>query len=88
MDIWASQRSALTDVLERHAISPEQIHTIGLTNQRETTIIWNNHTGRPVYNAIVWHRRTASIYQALKQAGKADLIQKRTGLVLDPYFRQ
>tara|TARA_B100001094_G_scaffold333441_1_gene412324 strand:- start:27108 stop:28625 length:1518 start_codon:yes stop_codon:yes gene_type:complete len=87
MEIWSSQRSALTDVLERNSVSPEKVHAIGITNQRETTIIWDKKTGQPVYNAIVWQcRRTMSLCQKLVDEGKRQLIQDKTGLVLDPYF--
>lgn len=86
MEIWSSQRSALTEVLERHSISPEQINAIGITNQRETTIVWDKQTGKPIYNAIVWQcRRTAGECEKLRNQYQ-DLIKAKTGLVLDPYF--
>ena len=87
MEIWSSQRAALTEVLERHSISADELHSIGITNQRATTIVWNKHTGQPIYNAIVWQcRRTTDLCNKLQQANKSDLIRKKTGLVLDPYF--
>lgn len=86
MEIWSSQRSALTEVLERHSILPEQINAIGITNQRETTIVWDKTTGKPIYNAIVWQcRRTADQCTALRDQYQ-HVIKEKTGLVLDPYF--
>lgn len=87
MEIWATQSGVLNEVLARAGISPEQIETIGITNQRETTVVWNRHTGRPIYNAIVWQcRRTAPICDELYEAGLSDYIKANTGLIIDAYF--
>ncbi|QBF83336.1 glycerol kinase [Shewanella maritima] len=87
MEIWSSQSSSLTEVLSRAGISHQQIAAIGITNQRETTIVWDKQTGKPVYGAIVWQcRRSVDICQALKAQGTEQLIKLKTGLVLDPYF--
>lgn len=87
MEIWATQSGVLNEVLARAGISPEQIETIGITNQRETTVVWNRHTGRPIYNAIVWQcRRTAPICDELHEAGLSDYIKSNTGLIIDAYF--
>jgi glycerol kinase len=77
----------LVEVLGKSSIRSDQIAAIGITNQRETTIVWNKETGKPVYNAIVWQcRRTAHICEELKQRGLEQYIQDTTGLILDPYF--
>jgi len=87
MEIWGSQRGAISEVMAATGISPEEIAAIGITNQRETTIVWDKATGRPVYNAIVWQcRRTAAICDELKAAGLEDTIREKTGLVADAYF--
>ncbi|MFO7570337.1 MAG: glycerol kinase GlpK [Smithellaceae bacterium] len=87
MEIWGSQRGAASEVLAATGIAPEEIAAIGITNQRETTIVWDRATGKPVYNAIVWQcRRTASICDALKASGCEKYIRENTGLVLDAYF--
>lgn len=87
MEIWASQRATLTEVLAKTGITPTEIAAIGITNQRETTVIWNKHTGRPIHNAIVWQcRRTADICEQLKAEGLSDYVQEHTGLVIDAYF--
>ncbi len=88
MEIWASQRSVMTEVLAQGAIPNAEIAAIGITNQRETTIIWDKETGIPVYNAIVWQcRRTASICDKLKEiTGFNDYIKDATGLLVDAYF--
>ncbi|MBO1519508.1 glycerol kinase GlpK [Oceanisphaera pacifica] len=87
MEIWASQRATLTEVLAKTGMSPTDISAIGITNQRETTVIWNKHTGRPIYNAIVWQcRRTAEICEQLTADGLSDYVQEQTGLVIDAYF--
>lgn len=87
MEIWGSQIGVAREVLEKSAISPEQIAGIGITNQRETTIIWDKNTGEPVYNAIVWQcKRTAPIADKLKKMGLVDKIREKTGLVVDAYF--
>ena len=88
MEIWSSQYSVLTEALAQTGISPEDIAAIGITNQRETTIVWDKNTGRPIYNAIVWQcRRTAGLCEELKQDGEfTAYIQKHTGLLVDAYF--
>jgi glycerol kinase len=87
MEIWGSQIGVAKEALERASISPENIAAIGITNQRETTIVWDKNTGKPVYNAIVWQcRRTAPICDELKAKGLADKIRQKTGLVVDAYF--
>lgn len=87
MEIFATQSATLAEALGKTGINSEQVAAIGITNQRETTIVWNKETGVPVYNAIVWQcRRTADICEDLKQRGLEDYIRDNTGLVLDPYF--
>lgn len=85
--IWLSQLQTLRSVLHKAKVSPAQVAAIGITNQRETTVVWDRQTGYPIYNAIVWQdRRTADHCAALRQAGHEALFRERTGLVLDPYF--
>ncbi|MBR9788158.1 MAG: glycerol kinase GlpK [Vibrionaceae bacterium] len=87
MEIWATQSSTLVEALAKSGIRSDQLVAIGITNQRETTIVWNKETGKPVYNAIVWQcRRTAEICEDLKSRGLEDYVRDNTGLVLDPYF--
>ncbi len=87
MDILASQLSTLRKVLKKATISLTEIVGIGITNQRETTIVWNKNTGKPIYNAIVWQdKRTADICEKLKEKGLENHIKKTTGLVVDSYF--
>ena len=87
MEIYANQYASLTECIAKSGISPEEIAGIGITNQRETAIVWDKTTGKPVYNAIVWQcRRTADICEQLEQNGKAALIAEKTGLKLDAYF--
>lgn len=88
MEIWATQSGVAREAIERAGISSREIAAIGITNQRETTVVWDRHTGRPVANAIVWQcRRTAAICDDLKAApGMADYIRQSTGLVVDAYF--
>ncbi|MGB5445226.1 MAG: glycerol kinase GlpK [Psychromonas sp.] len=88
LEIYASQSSILVEILAKAGICSEQISAIGITNQRETTIVWNKETGKPVYNAIVWQcRRTADMCETLKkQDGLEAYIRENTGLMLDPYF--
>jgi len=87
MEIWSSQSSILVDVLAKTGIQADQIAGIGITNQRETTIVWDKNTGRPIYNAIVWQcRRTAEICDELKSRGLEDYVRENTGLVIDAYF--
>lgn len=87
MEIWASQYGVLQEVLAKTNIEPEQIAAIGITNQRETIIVWDKQTGEPVYNAIVWQcRRTADICEKLKNDGFDKYIKENTGLLIDAYF--
>ena len=88
MEIWSSQYSVLTEALAQTGIAPEDIAAIGITNQRETTIVWDKQTGRPIYNAIVWQcRRTAGLCEQLKKdQAFTDYIQQHTGLLIDAYF--
>ena len=87
MEIWATEYSVLQEVLAKSNITQEDIAAIGITNQRETTIVWDKNTGKPVYNAIVWQcRRTAHICNELKKQGLEQYIKDTTGLVIDAYF--
>jgi len=87
MEIWASQLSVATEAMSKIGVTGENIAGIGITNQRETTIVWDRHTGQPIYNAIVWQcRRTADDIEKLVKEGLADYVQKTTGLVPDAYF--
>ncbi|MGG7164719.1 glycerol kinase GlpK [Clostridium ihumii] len=87
MEIFASQYGVLTEVLAKTGLLAENIAAIGITNQRETTVLWDKTTGRPVYNAIGWQcRRTADICDKIKEAGFEDYIKENTGLVVDAYF--
>jgi len=86
-EIWTSVLAVMADVLITTQIKPEQIVSIGITNQRETTVVWDKETGLPIYNAIVWQsRQTASICDDIKAAGKAEMVRSKTGLVVDAYF--
>jgi len=86
-EIWASQIAVAADALGRAAVSHNDIAAIGITNQRETTIVWDRKTGEPVFNAIVWQdRRTAPICDQMRADGLAPMIQSKTGLVIDAYF--
>ncbi len=86
-DIWAGFKAVVGDVLRESGRKGTDVGAIGITNQRETTVLWERATGRPVANAIVWQdRRTAAICRELKEAGHEALFRERTGLVLDPYF--
>ncbi len=86
-EIWLSTLVVMTETLQMANIKPEQIAAIGITNQRETTVVWDKKTGQPVYHAIVWQsRQSDEICQRLKSQGKEEMIRKKTGLVLDPYF--
>jgi len=85
MEIWGTQSGVAREVLEKLGVAPAEVAAIGITNQRETTIVWDRATGRPVHNAIVWQcRRTADICDQLKDL--APMVRERTGLVLDAYF--
>jgi glycerol kinase len=86
-EIWESQFATLAEVLAKARIDPHHIAAIGITNQRETTVVWNRDTGEPIAPAIVWQdRRTASYCDELRRQGKASLLQQKTGLILDAYF--
>lgn len=87
MEIWGGQSGVAREVIERAGISTNQVAAIGITNQRETTVLWNKHTGKPIYNAIVWQcRRTSALCDELKKQGYEDYIHKNTGLMVDAYF--
>lgn len=87
MEIYSSQYSVLVEVLAKSGVRPEEVAAIGITNQRETTVVWDKTTGRPIYNAIVWQcRRTAPLCQQLKADGMEAYIKENTGLVVDAYF--
>ncbi|MCL4105397.1 UNVERIFIED_CONTAM: hypothetical protein GTU68_055528 [Idotea baltica] len=86
-DLWSTTAGTCRAVLERAGLAASDIAAIGITNQRETTIVWDKTTGQPIHNAIVWQdRRTASICEALKADGHEPMITRKTGLLLDPYF--
>jgi glycerol kinase len=86
-EIWGTTIGVIADALGKADINPNEIDGIGITNQRETTVVWDAETGKPIHNAIVWQdRRTASICDDLKEKGLADEIQKKTGLIVDAYF--
>jgi glycerol kinase len=86
-EIWGSILSVIASVLSESNVKPEQIAGIGITNQRETTVVWDKETGVPVYNAIVWQsRQTSGICDKLKAAGHNDLFRDKTGLLIDAYF--
>lgn len=87
MEIWSSQAAVITEAVVKGKFSANNIAAIGITNQRETTIVWDRATGRPIHNAIVWQdRRTAKHCDALKQKGADKVIREKTGLMLDAYF--
>ena len=86
-EIWATQLGLMYEAMSKLNVTPEDIAGIGITNQRETTVVWDKVTGRPVYKAIVWQcRRTAEYCDGLKSKGYADMFREKTGLVLDAYF--
>ena len=87
MDLWTTTASTCRAAIDRAGAGPDRIAAIGITNQRETTIVWDRKTGKPVCNAIVWQdRRTSDLCKALKSDGFEDVVTERTGLLLDPYF--
>ena len=87
MTIWSTQIAACTEALLKIGASWEEVYGIGITNQRETTVVWDRKTGVPVYNAIVWQcRRTADFCEHLKNSGYENTIKAKTGLLIDPYF--
>ena len=86
-EIWSTQFGTMAEAIAKANITIKQIAAIGITNQRETTVVWNRKTGKPIHNAIVWQdRRTAAYCDELKNAGNAKTIQEKTGLVIDAYF--
>jgi glycerol kinase len=87
LEIWESQLAVAREVMDSAGVSAVQVAAIGITNQRETTVVWDRTTGRPVHNAIVWQcRRSAPLCDALKQSGWEPAVRQRTGLVIDAYF--
>ena len=87
MEIWAAQAGVAQDAMRRINLTYRDIDAIGITNQRETTVVWDKDTGIPVYNAIVWQcRRTSDYCDKLKAEGHTDMIRKKTGLLIDSYF--
>ena len=87
MDIYANQYSSLTECIAKSGVSPSEIAGVGITNQRETAIVWEKATGKPVYNAIVWQcRRTSALCEQLEREGWGDYIAQATGLRIDAYF--
>ena len=87
LEIWQTQLKVAQEVLTNNDVAPNEIAAIGITNQRETTVIWDKKTGKPIHNAIVWQdRRTASFCDELKEEGWEPYIKKNTGLVIDAYF--
>ena len=87
LEIYSAQYSALTEAIAKIGAEPEEIAAVGITNQRETAIIWDKTTGKPIYNAIVWQcKRTASLCEELKKQGLEDYVSKTTGLKIDAYF--
>lgn len=86
-EIWLSVMNVYMEVLVRGKVSPEEIAAIGITNQRETAIVWDKKTGEPIYHAIVWQsRQTAEICRQLAEDGREQMIREKTGLLIDPYF--
>ena len=87
MEIWSTQIGVAQEALLKINATYEDIDSIGITNQRETTVVWDRNTGEPVYNAIVWQcRRTAEYCDMLREKGLSDFFRSRTGLLIDPYF--
>lgn len=86
-EIWQTQIGTIHDVLKKASISADQIAAIGITNQRETVVVWDRHTGQPLCNAIVWQdRRTSAYCDSLNEAGHKEMIKAKTGLIIDAYF--
>lgn len=87
MEIWGSQSGVMREAVDTAGINPEEIAAIGITNQRETTVVWDKKTSKPIYNAIVWQcRRTSEICDELKEKGLTECIREKTGLIIDAYF--
>lgn len=88
-EIWNSVQSVIAGAFIESGIKPGQIEAIGITNQRETTVVWDKNTGLPIYNAIVWQsRQTASLAEQLKSQGYVEKFHQKTGLVIDAYSQQ
>ena len=86
-EIWRSQDEVLTQLIRKNNVDASNIAAIGITNQRETTVVWDRNTGEPIMNAIVWQdNRTADICEELKSSGLEDYVRQNTGLVIDSYF--
>jgi glycerol kinase len=86
-EIWSTQVGVATEAMIKAGLAPKDIAAIGITNQRETTIVWDRRTGKPIHNAIVWQdRRTSAFCDELKDAGHSKMIQEKTGLIIDAYF--
>lgn len=86
-EIWATQAGMAAEAVSKKGLKGEQMAAIGITNQRETVVVWDRNTGEPIYNAIVWQdKRTAAYCDELKSQGKSDMIREKTGLVIDAYF--
>lgn len=87
MEIWSTQLAVATEAIVKASLSANDIHAIGITNQRETTVVWDRETGLPIHNAIVWQdRRTAAYCDEIRQKGLSKTIQDKTGLIIDAYF--
>lgn len=87
LEIWSTQLSVATEAIAKSGLTAQNIHSIGITNQRETTVVWDRETGQPIYNAIVWQdRRTSDYCDEIKKQGLAKKIQDKTGLIIDSYF--
>src|SRR5690625_4856744 len=86
-EIWTSVLACIAGVLRKADIAPYEVAGIGITNQRETTVVWDKHTGKPIYQAIVWQsRQTDEICQELREAGYEETFREKTGLLIDAYF--
>mgnify|MGYP006286801755 FL=1 len=86
-EIWSSQVAVAAESMSKLGINGKSLEALGITNQRETAIVWDRESGEPVYNAIVWQdRRTASLCNKLKEEGLGDIIRRKTGLLIDSYF--
>lgn len=86
-EIWSTQLAVMTEAIAKEQLRLDAVRAIGITNQRETTIVWNKKTGKPIYNAIVWQdRRTAEYCKKIAEQGYEDIIQEKTGLLIDAYF--
>src|SRR5690606_17486905 len=87
LEIWSTQAGIAAEATTKKGLTSDNIAAIGITNQRETAVVWDRKTGKPVYNAIVWQdKRTAGYCDSLRKQGKSELIRNKTGLVLDSYF--